>query len=281
MSTPLGLSVGRLLQVLFPPLPDLVGRQVVAVHNSRDFIFFRRFRYQFSLREDELSIERAKERGMDIKFRAKMQEIGPRMTLKLRWIKMGTLEADRRRANGQVIGLDKDDAKVEIQDEDLREDGDGPAVIEDAAAQQLAKAFPSFPSEQSQHDIPIEATRDSQSLESFEPEPTEDQDRDQEQTDNIMECSTVKVPLMDPTKKKRKRHATTLDASGNIKIPKLSTDSTPLQQDLTAMQNHRRPKPRKGASILDSVNLQGGTREESKVWSWNPKMQTKKNRFFL
>lgn len=50
-STPLGLSIGTLLQSVFPPLPELEGRQVVSVQNQRDFIFFRRFRYMFAERE--------------------------------------------------------------------------------------------------------------------------------------------------------------------------------------------------------------------------------------
>lgn len=42
--TLLGLSVGRLFGSLFPPLPQFRGRQVVTLHNQRDFLFFRRHR---------------------------------------------------------------------------------------------------------------------------------------------------------------------------------------------------------------------------------------------
>ena len=50
-STPLGLSIGTLLQSVFPPLPELEGRQVVSMQNQRDFVFFRRYRYVFAERE--------------------------------------------------------------------------------------------------------------------------------------------------------------------------------------------------------------------------------------
>jgi len=47
-----------------------VGRQVVTFHNQRDFIFFRQHRYIFS----------------DDGKRARLQELGPRFTLKLKWL---------------------------------------------------------------------------------------------------------------------------------------------------------------------------------------------------
>lgn len=34
-----------MFQQLFPPLPEFEGRQVVTLHNQRDFLFFRRHRY--------------------------------------------------------------------------------------------------------------------------------------------------------------------------------------------------------------------------------------------
>ncbi|KAG0149741.1 hypothetical protein CROQUDRAFT_59030 [Cronartium quercuum f. sp. fusiforme G11] len=84
-STPLGLSIGTLLQSVFPPLPQLEGRQVVSVQNQRDFIFFRRFRYMFAEREKMFL------KSGDETIRARLQEIGPRFTLKIRWLKRGTL----------------------------------------------------------------------------------------------------------------------------------------------------------------------------------------------
>lgn len=61
-----------MFQTLFPPLPEFEGRQVVTLHNQRDFLFFRRHRYVFKSTE-----------------KTGLQEIGPRFTLKLRWLKKG------------------------------------------------------------------------------------------------------------------------------------------------------------------------------------------------
>ncbi|KAG8220939.1 anticodon-binding protein [Butyriboletus roseoflavus] len=71
-STRLGHAIGRMFQTLFPPLPEFQGRQVVTLHNQRDFLFFRRHRYAFRSPE-----------------KVALQEIGPRFTLKLRWVKKG------------------------------------------------------------------------------------------------------------------------------------------------------------------------------------------------
>ncbi|KAH9943805.1 Brix-domain-containing protein [Amylocystis lapponica] len=70
--TRLGHTVGRLFQTFFPPMPEFQGRQVVTLHNQRDFLFFRRHRYAFRSPE-----------------KVALQEIGPRFTLKLRSLKKG------------------------------------------------------------------------------------------------------------------------------------------------------------------------------------------------
>ena len=90
--TPLGLLTAHLFRTLFPPQPDLQGRQVVTLHNQRDYIFLRRHRYVF--RE-----KRATEKnvvGPDGKevagvegIRAGLQELGPRFTLKVRRVDKG------------------------------------------------------------------------------------------------------------------------------------------------------------------------------------------------
>ncbi|CAO1613998.1 unnamed protein product [Sympodiomycopsis kandeliae] len=69
-TTSLGHEVGSILQSLFPTIPQLEGRQVLTAHNQRDFIFFRRHRYEFTLKKGE--------------EKARLQEIGPRFTVKLR-----------------------------------------------------------------------------------------------------------------------------------------------------------------------------------------------------
>ena len=71
-TTQLGHSIGSILQSLWPPQPELAGRQVVTFHNQRDFIFFRRHRYLFRSEK-----------------KVALQEIGPRFTLKAREIQSG------------------------------------------------------------------------------------------------------------------------------------------------------------------------------------------------
>lgn len=74
--TRLGHRIGRMLAALFPQRPKLEGKQVVTLHNQRDFIFFRHHRYEV-IKNGE---------------RANLQEIGPRFTLKLRTLQHGTFD---------------------------------------------------------------------------------------------------------------------------------------------------------------------------------------------
>ncbi|CAH6723804.1 ribosome production factor 1 [[Candida] jaroonii] len=74
-NTRLGKTVGRLFQSIFPKNPEFQGRQVITLHNQRDYIFFRRHRYLF--KSDE---------------KVGLQEIGPQFTLKLRRLQKGIKE---------------------------------------------------------------------------------------------------------------------------------------------------------------------------------------------
>ncbi|KAF7537713.1 hypothetical protein G7Z17_g12801 [Cylindrodendrum hubeiense] len=90
--TPLGLLTAKLFMTLFPPRPEFQGRQVVTLHNQRDYIFVRRHRYVFrDKRATEKSIVGAD--GAEVKgvenIRAGLQELGPRFTLKLRRVDKG------------------------------------------------------------------------------------------------------------------------------------------------------------------------------------------------
>ncbi|CCH62465.1 hypothetical protein TBLA_0H01780 [Henningerozyma blattae CBS 6284] len=73
--TRLGKTVGRLFQSIFPQNPDFEGRQVITLHNQRDYIFFRRHRYLFKNEE-----------------KVGLQELGPQFTLKLRRLQRGIKE---------------------------------------------------------------------------------------------------------------------------------------------------------------------------------------------
>ncbi|KAI5854764.1 Brix domain-containing protein [Tricharina praecox] len=96
--TPLGKTTAGLFQSLFPQQPQFQGRQVVTLHNQRDFIFFRRHRYVFrEKRETEkeagFGLDPTKAdggKGMEgLGVRVGLQEIGPRFTLKLRRVERG------------------------------------------------------------------------------------------------------------------------------------------------------------------------------------------------
>ena len=71
--TALGRHVGQCLAALFPHQGVPRGRQVVTIRNHRDYIFFRFHRYIF----------RQTERGGEVSLRTRLQELGPRFTLKL------------------------------------------------------------------------------------------------------------------------------------------------------------------------------------------------------
>ncbi|KIV85291.1 hypothetical protein PV11_00999 [Exophiala sideris] len=91
-TTPLGLLTAHLFRSLFPATPDLRGRQVLTLHNQRDYIFLRRHRYIFrDKRETEKSVVGPD--GKEVKgvegIRAGLQELGPRLTLKLRRVDKG------------------------------------------------------------------------------------------------------------------------------------------------------------------------------------------------
>ncbi|KAJ3349703.1 Ribosome production factor 1 [Entophlyctis luteolus] len=74
-NTRLGHTIGRMFASLFPHVPEFQGRQVATFHNQRDFIFFRRHRYIF---KDGKKVD--------------LQELGPRFTLKLKWLQKGTFD---------------------------------------------------------------------------------------------------------------------------------------------------------------------------------------------
>lgn len=72
-SSSLGHRLGRFIHSLFPSNPEFTGRRVATFHNQRDFIFVRHHRYEFRSKE-----------------KVQLQEIGPRFTLKLLSLQLGT-----------------------------------------------------------------------------------------------------------------------------------------------------------------------------------------------
>ena len=88
-STRLGVRMSRQLKSLFPRKSDELGRRVVTFHNQRDFIFFRHYRYEF---KDMGETDKDKSLGSRERERCALQEIGPRFTLKLRSLQLGTFD---------------------------------------------------------------------------------------------------------------------------------------------------------------------------------------------
>jgi len=74
-NTRLGHTVGRMLGSLLPSKPQFRGRRIVTFYNQRDFIFFKHHRYIF-----------------DDPKKVRMQEIGPRFTLRLKYLQHGTFD---------------------------------------------------------------------------------------------------------------------------------------------------------------------------------------------
>jgi len=84
-NTRLGHTIGRMFASLFPQKPEFRGRQVATFHNQRDFIFFRHHRY---IVEEGKKILKRK-RGEPV---ARLQELGPRFSLKLKALQKGTFD---------------------------------------------------------------------------------------------------------------------------------------------------------------------------------------------
>ncbi|XP_020280215.1 probable ribosome production factor 1 [Pseudomyrmex gracilis] len=77
-TTRLGFTVGRMLGALFHYQPEFKGKRVVTFHNQRDYIFFRHHRYDFDQTKT---------------IRAKLRELGPRFTLRLKSLQHGTFDS--------------------------------------------------------------------------------------------------------------------------------------------------------------------------------------------
>ena len=107
-TTRLGHRVGRLLGSIFPHDAQFEGRQVATFHNQRDYIFVRHHRYVFEEKKTnkptaaspetkhdgnvEIDEEVQRQKAIKDGVKARLQELGPRFTLKLRWIQSGTFD---------------------------------------------------------------------------------------------------------------------------------------------------------------------------------------------
>ncbi|XP_057454961.1 uncharacterized protein LOC130746369 [Lotus japonicus] len=94
-TTRLGHRIGRLIQSLFPQDPEFKGRRVVTFHNQRDFIFFRHHRYIFETKEvkkTEKDKDGKSKKVPEQETNVRLQECGPRFTLKLISLQHGTFD---------------------------------------------------------------------------------------------------------------------------------------------------------------------------------------------
>lgn len=121
--TPLGRVTAGLFQSMFPRQPEFRGRQVVTLHNQRDYVFFRRHRYVF---RDRRTTEKPVGYGLEdggkdggngskgdeaIPIKVGLQELGPQFTLKLRRVERGVKEGVEWEWKG---GMDKDRKKFQL-----------------------------------------------------------------------------------------------------------------------------------------------------------------------
>ena len=97
--TRLGQAVSRMLASLFHYDPQFKGRRAVTFHNQRDYIFFRHHRLVSSefiefFRISGNCIFRKKNYRYEFKSekRAALRELGPRFTLRLKWLQKGTFD---------------------------------------------------------------------------------------------------------------------------------------------------------------------------------------------
>jgi ribosome production factor 1 len=97
--TRLGSRVGRLLASMFPPVPAFRARQVATFHAQRDFIFFRHHRYIFEQKKKGkggggaagANAPSAQDPPHAQGVTARLQELGPRFTLRLSALYKGLL----------------------------------------------------------------------------------------------------------------------------------------------------------------------------------------------
>lgn len=255
-------------------MPNFVGRQVVAIHNQRDFIFFRRFRYMFALREGEASAKLAKERGLDEQLRTRMQEIGPRFTLKIRWLKRGTLGEGRKRgATG--ITQEPDNLDDILASLDEPQTGLGAPTEQDKRDEESARA-------EMMAQLGEGGGLESAIGRGAVPQQGEEDESSAMDVDEAPEgASADKIAGPRTTEGKKRKRTRTEASPGSILIPQFTM---PKELPKSELPHHR--KLGKNASILDSLAVQvghgrGGMKKNKLEWEWNPRMQVSRRKFAL
>ncbi|CAH8624920.1 unnamed protein product [Schistosoma guineensis] len=94
--TRLGLRTERILSSLFPNesrLPPQPHSRTIVFHNQRDYIFFRHYRYIHRDTTDVHNDDDNENEGKHNTEHIAMNEVGPKFTLKLRSIQLGTFDS--------------------------------------------------------------------------------------------------------------------------------------------------------------------------------------------
>lgn len=251
----------------------------------------------FALREgSEAAIKQAKDRGMDEQLRTRMQEIGPRFTLKLRWIKRGTMDVGRRRGASGVTG-ETETANAKLASDNGK--GKGRASDMDVDLDADAKADGQMQHAEEEEEAGL-SQQDQEDEESARMEMLAQTGQAEETNLSVDEMNPAEPATVTPTAltpvnaaadsaatatartKSSKRKRRTFSPNGTtLKIPSFTAPKT---IDKAELPHHRKLKP--GASLLDSLAVtvgygRGGTRKEKKEWEWDPRMQVSRRRFFL
>jgi len=220
----------------------------------------------FALRETEASRAAAKTQGRDEDLRTKMQEIGPRFTLKLRWLKRGSLGEGRKRGAVGITGEKQSTTNEGDQDIDMNVNGEEADIT--------------------QQDKDDEARAHQEMLKKLGESDSVPKDVSASIDVNSIPAQTGAAEGQDASQKKKKQsnnkrlraHSPT---SGRIMIPTFDPVKTLPESDLP---HHRKLK--KNASILDSLAVRvgygrGGMKKEKKEFEWNPRMNVSRRKFIL
>ncbi|KDE04982.1 hypothetical protein MVLG_04630 [Microbotryum lychnidis-dioicae p1A1 Lamole] len=320
-STPLGLSLASLLSHLFlpPSAADLLarqgyqGRQVVLAQNSRDFVFIRRYRYMFALKGERLGskkkvgLERQQpeDQEEDDTIKTRFQEIGPRMTVKMRWIRRGALgetgdERSERERNEKAAGVGEGEGTFgevaqgedpnlgEVGGSGRRNKGKGRAGDDDEDEdededEQEAEAARAIGLGEGEHAGTL----------SIDPETG----AARSQAKDIAMADGESAPTEAPRRKKRpcttprkrsKPFHPLLRPRANSASPPPGELAEP--EPIPLPPKNGKKKDANNASVLSSVGKtwhagrgEGGVREAKKrqEWGWEAKMQVSRRKFFL
>ncbi|KAM0755792.1 Brix-domain-containing protein [Meredithblackwellia eburnea MCA 4105] len=309
-STPLGLSLASLLSSLFLPpaaastLSDqgYQGRQVVLAQNSRDFVFVRRYRYMFTLKShrlgkqvkkvglDRINKEDAEE--VDEVIKTRFQEIGPRFTVKMRWIRRGPLgetgdERTRREKEEKEQGVELDEefgekangeaeeGVTESEDVDAKMD-DGVEEERDQEEEDARKAIGLDTEDQPDFDF-AGATK---ALQDSPAPPT----AELSSGSAIASSSNDVAPNSKPMKKRKRK----LPSHPLLRPPK-SDSPEPEAETAPLLVTNRKGKKVSGSALSTVGDTwhagkgEGGVREAKKrqEWGWEARMQVSRRKFFL